>query len=337
MRKIICCALALLLMMGAAVVPAAAAETKTGFYDFQDVDDVKITAKDATGLVTDGSDRMEVVYSKATSGNLYNVYLVEGNSLDVLESDSTKVYYIDQAASTGTSITVNVIPKLPTSDKDMTLFIIGDDETTNVSVSMKYGAGGSAASISGTAVSWNNKADAEFMLYDSSAADATIREEWLELEGEHTSTALYTGKGGSVTVIPSDKGETKYGQSFTFDGVPEGTYKLAIFKPGKYVPKVVEIKIDGGNPDLGEFALWLYGDVNGDSKVNGTDATQIQRYYANKKSVLTLDTDTDEVASDKKLAADVTVKAKDAKINGTDATQIQRYYANKGSVFDMFK
>ena len=144
MRKIICCALALLLMMGAAVVPAAAAETKTGFYDFQDVDDVKITAKDATGLVTDGSDRMEVVYSKATSGNLYNVYLVEGNSLDVLESDSTKVYYIDQAASTGTSITVNVIPKLPTSDKDMTLFIIGDDETTKVSVSMKYGAGASS-------------------------------------------------------------------------------------------------------------------------------------------------------------------------------------------------
>ena len=131
-------------MMGAAVVPAAAAE-KMGFFDIQKVDGVTVTAKDSTGkAVEDGSDRLEVVYSNATSGNQYDVYLVEGNSLDVLKSDSTKVYYVDQAAATGTSITFNVIPKMPTSDMAMTLFITSDDGKAAVSVSMKYAAGASA-------------------------------------------------------------------------------------------------------------------------------------------------------------------------------------------------
>lgn len=150
MRKIICCALALLLMMGAAVVPAAAAETKTGFYDFQDVDDVKITAKDATGPVTDGSDRMEVVYSKATPGSNYIVFLVEGSSPDVLTTDETKVYYVNEEnKASGTSVTFNVMPKLPTKDMDMTLFITSDDGKATVSVSMKYAAGASADFMKG--------------------------------------------------------------------------------------------------------------------------------------------------------------------------------------------
>lgn len=148
MRKIICCALALLLMMGAAVVPAAA-ETKTGFYDFQAVDDVTVTAEDATGPVENGSDRLKVVYSKATTGCNYFIALVPGTSVTINKDDiNTKGGYVSQKnKATSSSITFDVLPKLPTSDMDMTLFITSDDGNPAVSVSMKYAAGGSAFMI----------------------------------------------------------------------------------------------------------------------------------------------------------------------------------------------
>ena len=43
----------------------------------------------------------------------------------------------------------------------------------------------------------------------------------------------------------------KFAQTFQFDTVAEGDYKLAIFKPGKYVPKIVPITVGSTDHDCG--------------------------------------------------------------------------------------
>ena len=102
-------------------------------------------------------------------------------------------------------------------------------------------------------------------------------------------------------------------QTFTFEGVAAGTYKLVILKPGKYVPKIVEIEVGTETFDAGQQKLWLYGDVNGDGVVNGND---IQRLYAHiTKSNVIED-------SEALLVADANA---DGTINGND---IQRIYAH---------
>lgn len=170
--------------------------------------------------------------------------------------------------------------------------------------------------VSGTALSWNDTNDALYYLYPSTTEDAAIKAEWKS--GSYTGIAC-TSKG-----TPTASGK-QFEQTFTFDTVAAGNYKLVIFKPGKYVPKIVSITVESTALDLGQLKLWLYGDVNYDGKVNGTDAVQIQRSYASKiPNVFSIGSEQD--ISDRKLCADVN---HDGKINGTDAVQIQRYYANK--------
>ena len=176
------------------------------------------------------------------------------------------------------------------------------------------------ATITGTAVSWNDTDNAEYLLYDGSTSDADIKAEWKA--GIYKNALAYTLVKGGIT--PNADGK-RYDQTFTFDTVAEGEYKLVIFKPDKYVPKIVSITVGTDAYDCGQLKLWLYGDVNYDGKVNGTDAVQIQRSYASKiPNVFSVGSEQD--ISDRGLCADVN---HDGKINGTDAVQIQRYYANK--------
>lgn len=176
------------------------------------------------------------------------------------------------------------------------------------------------ATITGTAVSWNDAGNAEYRLYDGSTSDADIKAD-MKLASPVKALA-YTATKGGITANADGK---RYDQTFSFSTVPAGIYKLAIFKPDKYVPKIVSITVESTALDLGQLKLWLYGDVNYDGKVNGTDAVQIQRSYASKiPNVFSVGSEQD--ISDRGLCADVN---HDGKINGTDAVQIQRYYANK--------
>ena len=159
MKKLICCIVTLLLLMASTIDTAAAAEMKTGFYNIGTADGVTITLEDSQGTVAgsmetidgvlcilyNGSDRLEVTYSKATAGCVYDVFLVEGSSLDVLKSDASKVYYVDQKNATEASVTFEVLPKLPTRTMEMTLFITSDDGKATVSVPLSYYVGGEAA------------------------------------------------------------------------------------------------------------------------------------------------------------------------------------------------
>ena len=171
-------------------------------------------------------------------------------------------------------------------------------------------------SVSGTAVSWNDTDDAAYLLYDGSTGDADIRAEWKA--GSYTGTAC-TGKG-----TPTASGK-QFAQTFQFDTVAEGDYKLVILKPGKYVPKIVPITVSEAGYDCGQLKLWLYGDVNYDGKVNAADSTQILRYF-NAKSPNVFSQGSAQDQADRLLAANVNG---DSIINAADSTQIIRYFNNK--------
>ena len=170
----------------------------------------------------------------------------------------------------------------------------------------------SGLTVSGTAVSWNATNDALYYLYPSTTEDADIKAEWKS--GSYTGTAC-TSKG-----TPTASGK-QFEQTFSFDTVAAGNYKLVIFKPGKYVPKIVPITVGTTDYDCGQLKLWLYGDVNYDGKVKAGDATQILKYTSYKRTF----------SEEEMLAADVN---NDGKIKAGDATQILKYTSYKASAFD---
>ena len=190
------------------------------------------------------------------------------------------------------------------------------DASPNVKVTVpEYGAG---VTVSGTAVSWNATDDALYYLYPSTMTDADIRAQWKK--GVTVSGYSYIGTGGAVTATTVD-GKAMKAQTFNFGTIPAGSYKLVIFKPKKYVPKIVPITVDSTDYDCGQLKLWLYGDVNYDGKVKAGDATQILKYTSYKRTF----------SEEEMLAADVN---NDGKIKAGDATQILKYTSYKASAFD---
>ena len=190
------------------------------------------------------------------------------------------------------------------------------DASPNVKVTVpEYGAG---VTVSGTAVSWNATDDALYYLYPSTMEDAAIRAQWKT--GGTVTGYTYTGTGGAITATTVD-GKAMQAQTFSFGTIPAGSYKLVIFKPDKYVPKIVPITVESTDLDLGQLKLWLYGDVNYDGKVKAGDATQILKYTSYKRTF----------SEEEMLAADVN---NDGKIKAGDATQILKYTSYKASAFD---
>lgn len=186
----------------------------------------------------------------------------------------------------------------------------------------------SGVTVSGTAVSWNGTNDAVYLLYPSAVDDAAIKNEWKN--GTYT-TAAYTATKGGIT---KNTDGNRYNQTFSFSGVASGQYKLAIFKPGKYVPKIVPITVEGSPLDLGEQKLWLYGDVTYDGIVDHIDVLQINRKIANLDSIF--DAGSSQEQKDRFTAANVTaINGTDTILDYMDVLQINRKIANLGSVFDL--
>ena len=188
------------------------------------------------------------------------------------------------------------------------------DSISNADVTIAKGV-----TVSGTAVSWNAESNAVYLLYPSATSDEDIRAKWKN-NTYADGTALYTGTGGAISAKTVD-GKSMQAQTFSFDTVAAGDYKLAIFKPGKYVPKIVSITVDSTDHDCGQLKLWLYGDVNYDGKIRTNDATMI---YQSIAKIITL-------SDEQFLASDVN---QDSKIRTNDATEIYKKVANKASLFD---
>ncbi len=176
--------------------------------------------------------------------------------------------------------------------------------------------------VSGTAVSWNGTDDAVYKLYLSTADDNTIKSEWKT--GTYTTALAYTAAKGGMTQNADGK---RYNQTFSFQDVTPGQYKLAIFKPGKYVPKIVPITVESTAVNLAEQKLWLYGDVTYDGKITTADGLAVYRKCAGVPSAFNLTTDPDIL-----MAADINI---DGRVTTADGTAIYRKVAGQTSAFDL--
>lgn len=165
--------------------------------------------------------------------------------------------------------------------------------------------------VSGTAVSWNNTDNAEYRLYDGSTSDADIKAEWKA--GKYTTALAYTPVKGGITLNADGK---RHDQTFTFETIPEGNYKLVIFKPGGYLPSITSINVTGGNYLAGTIQLHLLGDVNGDGVIKNYDATMLRKAIAGQ---LTL-------TPEEKMRADIN---QDGALKNYDATQLRNFISGK--------
>lgn len=253
---------------------------------------------------------INLVDSDATT----SVICTPGEKLNISEIE--KKYMHRVTLYTDSAMTEEFDPATPVSSS-LTLYVKLGEEITGVTVS-------------GTAASWNNTDNAVFLLYDSSISDADIKAD-MKLASPEKALAYAAVKGG-ITQDPDGK---RYDQTFSFNTVSEGTYKLAIFKSGKYVPKIVEITVGSSDYDCGEQKLWLYGDVNYDGAVNKLgDILNLNRYCAGVSSVF--DTGDAQTQKDRFDAANVTaITGTDTVINKTgDILNISRYIAGYSSVLD---
>lgn len=190
------------------------------------------------------------------------------------------------------------------------------------------GVAESGVTISGTATSWDSTANLVVRLYDTSVSDDEIRTDMWKDKPE-----LAGSDSAELGEMTANADGQRYDQSYHFADVAAGDYKMALYKPGKYVVKVVPVTIDSEDVTVKTQNMWLYGDVNYDGKVSTTDAQYIQRYVAKKDSVFSLDSESE--ITDRLLAANVTGPISgDQKVNTTDVQYIQRYVAKKSSVFD---
>ena len=164
------------------------------------------------------------------------------------------------------------------------------------------------ATITGTAVSWNDTDNAEYLLYDGSTSDADIKAEWKA--GTYTTALAYTPVKGGITLNADGK---RHDQTFTFDTVAAGNYKLVIVKPGHGL-WIEELTVNTDNITDKSVQLYKMGDVNRDGKVNSTDALWVRQSSAGGR---VLD-------AYQKILADLN---RDGKVNSTDALWIRQISA----------
>lgn len=237
-----------------------------------------------SGTVKDSS-------GKAVSGATVELY-----------KDGTKV--ADATAGTDGKYTISNVStgtytlKAKSSDGSLNgsadVTVADGDTTKDVTVAKGF-------TVSGTALSWNDTNDALYYLYPSTMEDAAIKAEWKS--GSYTGTVC-TSKG-----TPTASGK-QFEQTFTFDTVAAGDYKLAIVKPGHGL-WIEELTVNTDNITDKSIRLCKMGDVNKDGKVNGTDALWVRQSGAGSR---TLD-------AYQKVLADLN---RDGKVNGTDVLWIRQ-------------
>ena len=176
---------------------------------------------------------------------------------------------------------------------------VAADSISNADVTVAKGF-----TVSGTALSWNDTNDALYYLYPSTMEDAAIKAEWKS--GSYTGTAC-TSKG-----TPTASGK-QFAQTFSFDTVAAGEYKLVIVKPGHGL-WIEELTVNTDNITDKSVQLYKMGDVNKDGKVNSTDALWVRQSSAGGR---VLD-------AYQKILADLN---RDGKVNSTDALWIRQISA----------
>lgn len=164
---------------------------------------------------------------------------------------------------------------------------------------------GDGVSVSGEISFWDNQNNLVIKLYNATVSDADIREDM-----KNGTPALARGDVATLG-IPAAAGSNKYTQTFSFEGVEDGSYKVAVYRP-KYIVGIVEFTATGNNVHSLDLLLWQRGDVNGDGKINSSDR---QRLYEHLNGTKPLGTDALK-------AADVN---QDGKVNSSDRQRLYEH------------
>ncbi len=188
--------------------------------------------------------------------------------------------------------------------------------------------------VSGRLMSWGEDPYQYIRLYRPETPDAEIMEQWRS--GQYwTQEVLSIPAAGAYETLTVD-GKEMTVRAFAFEGVPDGTYKIAVEQFGgysRYAPLFGEITVSGGDLALGDVRLWLYGDVTGDGQVSASDVLQLNRHITGLPSVFDAGTALDRAG--RLRAANVTGhKGADEDVNAADALQLNRFIAGLSSVFD---
>ena len=188
--------------------------------------------------------------------------------------------------------------------------------------------------VSGTVYTWDNTDSntTRVRLYDKDVEEKVIKSDIQHdiTDESYTKTCQYDAK--LIGDMEKESTSNRYTQSFEFTGVANGEYKLAAWRPAydisnkhyAYAVRITDVTVNGADVTVDENAtkLWLYGDVNGDGKINTIDATNISAYVVGNNS---------SINEDNKEAADANG---DGKINTIDATNVSAYVVGNSSSLD---
>lgn len=312
MKRILAMAMAMMMLFST----TAFAKTIDGV----DIGDKTIYKQDET------DQKYDVTFTGAVNGKEYMLWVVKNIHATASRASFAKgdVLYINQATAANNQVTFNDF--LPMNIENSTLLISGQGmaEPEVVGYILKQSAG---YSITGNVLSWDNKNNLVVKLYDASIADTDIRADMAS--GTPAKALTYTVNAGNA----ASDGGTIYTAAVNVENIPAGSYKIAVYKPGKYVVKVVPVTVIEAAVAAGNMALWLYGDVNNNGTVDAKDATQILRYEAGASSVFA--SGEDAVKVERLVAGNV--RRNNESPSSKDATQIFRYEAGASSVFNNMK
>lgn len=137
--------------------------------------------------------------------------------------------------------------------------------------------------------------------------------------GAPVTVAVLDASGNPVSSATSEDG------TYSFSDLPDGTYTVQISR-AKCAPRSLAVTVDGTPVSL-DVELRLYGDVDGDGKIEASDATQILKYENELPSVF----DSDEELKKYLLSVGNVLGGG---ISPQDATQILKHEAGLPSAFD---
>jgi hypothetical protein len=272
---------------------------------------------------------------KVTGTGTLNAVTTDGIGNYGITANALEISTTGHVTATGS----NTVPAIYLSTGEITFGTVGASHYTITpaganpedagTITYTYSAASTGSNITGTLISWNNTDNAAIRLYASTVSDAAIKTD-MKLATSEKALPFTATKGSTSGNIDGKR----YNQSFSIAGVSDGAFKLAVYKPGYYVPKILTVTVSGSNINLDEVKMWLYGDVNYDGIVNGTDALQMKRKISGSSSVM--DTGDAQTQADRFTSANVSaISGSDVLLNSTDVLQVSRYISGQASIFSL--
>ena len=234
----------------------------------------------------------------------------------------TKIEQLGGFAKLAADATIDPVLSTPDEANDRSLvgvgFVRGSDKTHEAGKFLQVtfqakAAGSTAISLYEDSAGTNG--------YRGDISGGTVMVEAAAVTGVTVSGTVksYGGETENVTVTltpengtPMTTVVTGNSAAYKFENVSAGTYTLKVEKKG-HAPWTESITVGDGNVTK-DVTVYLWGDVNRDGKVNGTDALWIRQSSAGGR---TLD-------AYQKVLADLN---RDGKVNGTDALWIRQISA----------